>query len=108
LHVAFHVPLPSKLAVTFEMSFASGRHPVCPALTIFNLVVTMGALADGEAQPVAIAAVLAMMKVTRNLDANIVTPPEDDQSNRIFIRKTIRCLRAADGGGTQDPPHFPL
>jgi hypothetical protein len=50
LHVAFQVPLPSGLELTFDISFSSGRQPVCPALTIFNFLTTIGELAM-TAQP---------------------------------------------------------
>jgi hypothetical protein len=43
--VAFQVPLPSALALMFDSSFSSGRHPVCPALTIFNCLATIGEFA---------------------------------------------------------------
>ena len=50
LHAAFHVPLPSGSAFTFDISIASGGQPVWPALTIFNLPVIMGLFAS-DAQP---------------------------------------------------------
>jgi hypothetical protein len=49
--VAFQVPLPSGSDFTFDISFSSGRHPVCPALTIFKCLTTSAELAT-EAQPV--------------------------------------------------------
>jgi hypothetical protein len=39
------MPLPSPLKLTFDSSLSSGRHPVCPALTIFNCLATIGELA---------------------------------------------------------------
>lgn len=48
LQVAFHVPLPSVFAATFDRTFSSGTQPVYPALTVFSFSWTIGDLTDTQ------------------------------------------------------------